>query len=77
MFRKKFFKNYSMNDFKLSLQKSWFLKKNLSKKILNKNINNIIKKFENDFESAYKILGAGGGGFLFITGGNHKKIIKK
>ncbi|MAV64119.1 MAG: GHMP kinase [Pelagibacteraceae bacterium TMED124] len=70
-------RNYSINDFKLSLQKSWFLKKNLSKKILNKNINNIIKKFENNTRSAYKILGAGGGGFLFITGGDHKNIVKK
>ena len=73
---KKISKNkFSFNEFKNNLKISWRLKKTLSKKISNPKINNIIKLFETK-HFGFKLLGAGGGGFIFVVGKNNKKIIK-
>lgn len=80
-FTKKLEKNIESNSFKIKnfryfLNHSWLLKKNLSNKISNRKIDNIINKF-NFKKHSFKLLGAGGGGFIYVSGKNHEKIIKK
>lgn len=69
-------KNLSEIDFKNSLKKSWILKKKLSNKISNSKIDKMIKTFSK-FNIGFKLLGAGGGGFIFIYGSESKKVLKK
>ena len=68
--------NLSNKDFIFTLKKLWELKKKLSKKITNKNIERIIKSFY-QYELGFKVLGAGGGGFIFVYGKKCKEILMK
>lgn len=66
----------NLSKFRTYLNNSWILKKSLSEKISNKKIDKIIKLF-NFKKHGLKLLGAGGGGFVYVFGNDHKKIIKK
>ena len=52
------------------IKSGWNLKKELSKKISNQEIQAILTELENENCSGYKLLGAGGGGFVFALVNN-------
>jgi D-glycero-alpha-D-manno-heptose-7-phosphate kinase len=61
-------KNYfSIKDFGNLINKSWNLKKNLSKKIVNNRITKIYNFAIENGSLGGKLLGAGGGGFLYMV----------
>lgn len=70
-------KNF-IQDFGKLLDQQWDLKKKLSKKVSNKNIDNLYKKAIKNGAIGGKILGAGGGGFLMmiVPPSKQKKISK-
>ena len=76
VYSKIIFKKFKLKEFQSQLVNSWMIKKQLTKKISNQKIENIIKIFSNK-EYGFKILGAGGGGFLFLLGDINKKILNK
>ena len=69
-------KDMSYKDFIFTLKQLWELKKKLSNKITNKNIERIIKSFY-QYDLGFKVLGAGGGGFIFVYGKKCKEILIK
>lgn len=69
-------KEMKHKDFLFTLKQLWELKKKLSKKITNENIENIIKTFSH-YDLGFKVLGAGGGGFIFVYGKKCKEILIK
>ena len=68
-------KFFNLEKFGKILVKSFNLKKKLSKNITSSKIDNIIKILEENGSYGFKILGAGGGGFIFCLM-KKKKIIK-
>lgn len=58
--------NFSFEDLTILINKSWSLKKKLSKKILTSRIQKIYKAARQQGSFGGKLLGAGGGGFLFL-----------
>tara|TARA_X000000950_G_scaffold289480_1_gene414004 strand:- start:11533 stop:12525 length:993 start_codon:yes stop_codon:yes gene_type:complete len=60
------------------MRKNWEIKKSLSKRICNNRTNQLIFEAEKLGAKSYKILGAGGGGFLFINFKNlSSKMLRK
>ena len=59
-------KNYYNYELFKIIQESWLIKKQLSKQITNKKIENFFKNLEKKNIHAGKILGAGNGGFILI-----------
>ena len=61
------------------LKESWFLKKNLSTRISNSKINDIIVHLEKQKNVSFKLLGAGGGGFILcsFTSVGHMKTMQQ
>ena len=60
------------------LEHAWELKKKLSNKITNKRINLITQDLEKSGIKSFKILGAGGGGFILIVSKINKlNVIRK
>jgi len=57
------------------LERSWSLKKNFTSNITNKKINSIIKLLNENGSMGSKVLGAGGGGFIFSIIPKQKKTI--
>ena len=78
-FYKELKSNFSLKVFGDLLKESWRTKKKISKKISNKKIEDIVNILENNNCLGYKVLGAGGGGFLMATfgDGDKKRFIKK
>ena len=77
-FEKSLKKKFSIDEFSKLLNKSWLIKKILSKKISTKKILKIYKTALNNGSLGGKVLGAGGGGFLFlIVKSNNKEKLKK
>lgn len=72
-------KDVKFNDLKNLFDESWFLKKNLSKMVSNKPIDNLFSFLSKKYGSFGKVLGAGGGGFALIISKdkNKKKKIKE
>jgi D-glycero-alpha-D-manno-heptose-7-phosphate kinase len=68
-------KNINIKNLSFLLDKSWKVKKNLSKKISNKKIDLIYSRFLNLGVKGGKLLGAGGGGFFLLV--SNKKIKNK
>ena len=62
--KNKFFK---LNSFSEIINKGWFYKIKLSKKIFTKNLSKVSKKIEMNGAIAQKLLGAGGGGFFLAV----------
>ena len=58
-------KNLTLENFSKLLNKNWEIKKKLSKKINSRKIEKIIKLCYKNNALAVKLLGAGGGGFVF------------
>ncbi len=71
--------NKNLNDLGYLLNEYWYIKKKLSKKITDTNIDNIYNEAIDLGALGGKVLGAGGGGFiLFYANSNvQKKLIKK
>ena len=60
------------------MRKNWEIKKSLSKRICNNRTNQLIFEVEKLGAKSYKILGAGGGGFLFVNFKNlNSKVLRK
>ena len=71
-------KKFSIDEFSKLLNKSWLIKKILSKKIYTKKILKIYQTALNNGSIGGKVLGAGGGGFLFlVVNSNNKEKLKK
>lgn len=68
-------KKINIKNLSFLLDKSWKIKKNLSKRISNKKIDLIYSKFLNLGVKGGKLLGAGGGGFFLLI--SNRKIKKK
>ena len=68
-------KKFKLNDFALKLNENWKIKRELSKFITNKKIDNLYKDSISKGALAGKVLGAGNGGFLMILT-NSKKLKK-
>lgn len=68
-------KKFKLNDFALKLNENWKIKRELSKFITNKKIDNLYKVSISKGALAGKVLGAGNGGFLMILT-NSKKLKK-
>jgi len=70
--------NFDLNLFGKNLDRSWSLKRKLSKKISNQEFNELYEASKKQGALGGKILGAGGGGFLFIVAKkiNHDDIRK-
>jgi len=58
------------------IKKSWTLKQSLSKKIMTDEVKIIEERLVNLGSVGYKLLGAGGGGFMFSAFGNKDKEIQ-
>ena len=60
------------------MRDTWKIKKNLANSISNRKIDNIIEILYNNNAYGAKILGAGGGGFIYLISEkkNHNKIIE-
>jgi D-glycero-alpha-D-manno-heptose-7-phosphate kinase len=58
---------FNLLDFKILLKDAWSKKQNLSKMIKTDKIQKLISEVQSFGESSFKLIGAGGGGFLFIT----------
>lgn len=69
----------SLDEFGEYLNKTWILKRNLSKKVSNKKLDLIYEKCLKIGALGGKILGAGGGGFMYILAKKkyHQKIIQE
>lgn len=69
----------SLDEFGDYLNKTWILKRNLSKKVSNKKLDLIYEKCLKIGALGGKILGAGGGGFMYILAKKkyHQKIIQE
>ena len=68
---------FQINNFNRLMKMSWYSKKKLNKFISSKDIDKIYSKlYKKKLISSGKILGAGGGGFLFLVS-NKIKTIKK
>lgn len=70
--------NIDLNNFGEVLHQSWLLKKSISKKISNSNLDEIYSKARQNGALGGKVLGSGGGGFLLFFAPKEKqhKIIK-
>ena len=71
---------YHLRDFFIkSLNDTWEAKKSLHKDMTNTQINKIIKIINvcGNNELGIKLLGAGAGGFIMVTGIKHPKLLKK
>ena len=78
IFEKNLKKKFSIDEFAKLLNKSWLIKKILSKKIYTKKILKIYQTALNNGSIGGKVLGAGGGGFLFlVVKPNNKEKLKK
>ena len=78
IFEKNLKKKFSIDEFSKLLNKSWLIKKILSKKIYTKKILKIYQTALNNGSIGGKVLGAGGGGFLFlVVNSNNKEKLKK
>lgn len=66
-------KNFDLNKFAEILKYSFTLKRSLTDGITNNNINKIIKILDYEKALGYKILGAGGGGFILCIMSKNKK----
>ena len=73
IFEKNLKKKFSINEFSKLLYKSWLIKKILSKKISTKKILKIYDIALNNGSIGGKVLGAGGGGFVFLMVKPHNK----
>ena len=60
------------NEFVRIMQESWKIKKELSKKVSNMKINNLYEYCLKNGAQAGKLLGAGGGGFMYLICKNTK-----
>ena len=71
-------KGTQLNNIGKILHKSWLIKKNISKSISSKKIDNYYNKAIKAGATGGKILGAGGGGFilLYVDKDKQKKVIK-
>ncbi len=69
----------SLKEFGDYLNKTWILKRKLSKRVSNKNLDLVYEKCLKIGALGGKILGAGGGGFLYILAEKkcHRKIIQE
>ncbi len=78
-FYKELKSNISLKIFGELLKESWITKKKISKKISNKKIEEIVNILESNNCLGYKVLGAGGGGFLMAVFENDdkKRFLKK
>lgn len=76
---KKNFQNDNIDNFGNLLHESWLLKKKLSSKISNNELDDLYNHAISSGASGGKILGAGGGGFFifYVKKNNHKKFLKK
>ena len=71
-------KKLNLENIKNLIQKSWLLKKRMSKSISPTKINKFSNKLSNLKISGHRLLGAGGGGFfLCLANKNQVKTIKK
>ena len=71
-------KDLNFNNFAKLLKNNWELKKKLSKKINSRKIENLINICNQNGALAVKLLGAGGGGFIFaLFEKNNISLIKK
>ena len=71
-------KDLTINNFSKLLKNNWDIKKKLSKKINSRKIENLIKICNENGALAVKLLGAGGGGFIFVLiKKNNINLIKK
>jgi D-glycero-alpha-D-manno-heptose-7-phosphate kinase len=72
-------KNINLQYFGKIVTESFYLKNNLSNLITNSKMNDILKLVKNNNSYGYKILGAGGGGFVFciVNRVQKKNIIEK
>lgn len=71
-------KNNAIDDFGKLLNETWMLKKRLSNKISNSQIDDIYEKARAKGALGGKLLGAGGGGFiLFYVDDKYKHAVKK
>ena len=78
IFEKNLKKKFSIDEFSKLLNKSWLIKKILSKKISTKKILKIYQTALNNGSTGGKVLGAGGGGFLLlVVKPNYKEKLKK
>jgi D-glycero-alpha-D-manno-heptose-7-phosphate kinase len=78
IFEKNIKKKFSIDEFSKLLNKSWLIKNILSKKISTKKILKIYQTALNNGSMGGKVLGAGGGGFLFLlVKPNNKAKLKK
>ena len=79
LFYKSLYKKFSVENFGNLMRKSWESKKETNKKIVNKKIRNLEKILDSNSCLGYKILGAGGGGFMLavFNAKEKKKFIKK
>ena len=70
------FENYKndkfKNEFVRIMRESWKIKKELSKKVSNSKINNLYEYCLKNGAQAGKLLGAGGGGFMYLICKNKK-----
>ena len=66
-------KNFNLKKFAEILKYSYTLKISLANGITNKNINKILKILDYENALGYKILGAGGGGFILCVMNKNKK----
>ena len=72
-------KNINLQYFGKIVTESFYLKNNLSNLITNSKMNDILQLVKNNNSYGYKILGAGGGGFVFciVNKVQKKNIIEK
>ena len=78
IFEKNLKKKFSIDEFSKLLNKSWLIKSILSKKISTKKILKIYQTALNNGSIGGKVLGAGGGGFMFlVVKPNNKEKLKK
>ena len=66
-------KNFDLKKFSYLLDKSWSIKKSLSKKISTNYNDKLYNKFKQNGILGGKLLGAGGGGFFFFISNKLKK----
>jgi D-glycero-alpha-D-manno-heptose-7-phosphate kinase len=69
-------KNADWNTLGPLIKKGWTLKQSLSKKIITDEVKNITDKLDVLGSVGYKLLGAGGGGFILCVFGNKNKKIQ-
>ncbi len=76
---KKNFRSNNIDNFGELLHESWLLKKDLSKRISNNELDDLYNHAISGGASGGKLLGAGGGGFFifYVKKKNQKKFLKK